>query len=167
MFVRILLSLVAVAVAWVMVTSIQPAMKKLAREDHPEIFKREKFEAIREANPKHVHEVLPESVGKPLVVEFHSKLCGDCKRMAPHVAAVFARYPQVVTKIYDIQDDRKKFMEVFQVFNPLTVPILVFLRPDGTTMDVLYDYHPEAEIDAKMKELLAVKPQAVAKAKAP
>ena len=117
------------------------------------------FLGIKRVPPKEIQALLPELKGKPGVIEFHSKLCHDCKRVTPLMEKLVAACPGVVFKKFDILEDRKKAPAVFKSFNPVSVPILVFVDKKGKIQDVLYNNHTQAEL---AESLDSVKPSACA-----
>jgi thiol:disulfide interchange protein len=111
------------------------------------------FIGLRHASAREVRAALPESVGKPTLLEFSSRLCHDCQRMKPVLAKLTPRHPQVVFKQVDALDDRKKLPAVFRTFKPVSVPMLVFIDPQGEIRNVLYNYQSPETIEAALIKL--------------
>lgn len=114
--------------------------------------------------PQKVAQLFPEAKQKPLLLMFHSKFCYDCKRMKPVIEKALPKHPGLVFKSYDILEDKKRFAPVFNAFKPVTVPILVFITPEGAIRQVLYNYQSpqtvEAEILATLKSTTTKKSKA-------
>lgn len=103
------------------------------------------FMGVKQVSPQEIHTLIPGSKGKPTLVEFHSKLCHDCRRMAPVLDKLVTACTGVNFRKYDILEDKKTHPDVFRTFKPVSVPILVFVDSKGVTRDVLYNYQkPEA-----------------------
>jgi thiol:disulfide interchange protein len=117
-----------------------------------------RFAGLRHATPKEIRTVLPENTRRPVLLEFTSRFCGDCRRMAPVVARLAPRYPQVSVRRLDVQEDREKAPAVFRAFQPVSVPVLVFIAPNGVIRDVLYNEQPPERIAAAFRALQGARP---------
>ncbi len=113
------------------------------------------FSGVSEVGVEKLHQLFPEAKGKPLLVEFKSKFCLDCKRMTPILNKLFPHYSQMETRIYDIKNDRAKNQAVFNAFNPSIVPIIVFIDGNGRIQNVFYGYHPADELKKELDLLNA------------
>ncbi len=117
------------------------------------------FSGIKPVTSEDIKAIYPEMAGKPLLIEFRSKYCLDCKRMAPVLEGLFPHYPNMQTRVYDIKTDRKKNRAVFEAFQPSIVPILVFVRFDGTIQNILYGFHPKADLKGELDLLNSAQSQ--------
>jgi thiol:disulfide interchange protein len=111
------------------------------------------FVGMRHVSAPDVQQVLPETVGKPSVIYFGSRLCHDCQRMAPVVAQVMPQYPNVYFKKFDVFEDKSKSPAVLHTFRPVSVPILVFINPQGEIRNVLYDYNKPEVVTSALNSL--------------
>jgi thiol-disulfide isomerase/thioredoxin len=111
------------------------------------------FSGIRRPEVAEIRKVLPAVMNKPMLVEFKSKFCLDCKKMAPELARVLEQHPEVQPAILDIHEDRKTQPVVFEVFKPTTVPLLVFINRGGAISHIAYGYSPPKEIAAQINRL--------------
>lgn len=111
------------------------------------------FIGLRRATPTEIKAALPEAVGKPTLLDFKSKLCHDCKRLAPIVKQALSQHPNIYVKQVDVLDDREKYPAVFRTFKPVSVPTLVFISPKGEIKNVLYNYQKPEVIAAALTKL--------------
>lgn len=111
------------------------------------------FIGLRHASPAEVRATLPEAVGKPTLLDFGSKLCHDCQRMAPVLSQLMPKYPNVYFRKIDVLDDHKKYPAIFRTFKPVSVPMLVFISPTGDIRNVLYNYQKPETVAAAITEL--------------
>ena len=65
---------------------------------------------------------------KPVVLDFHAKLCGPCKILSPILEELDKEYDGKID-IYKL--DIEEELEVSQMFNVMSVPTLVFIPTDG------------------------------------
>jgi thiol:disulfide interchange protein len=111
------------------------------------------FIGLRHATPKEIKAALPEATGKPLLLDFKSRLCHDCKRMAPIVKQALAQHPNIHFKEVDVLDDTKKYPALFRTFKPVSVPTLVFISSKGEIKNVLYNYQKPEVVAAALSKL--------------
>ncbi len=109
---------------------------------------------IQMPGPKAVSAVLPESQQHPVVVKFETKYCTDCQRMAPGLAQVLRQYPQVRFKKYEMLDIEEKAPAVANLFQPVSVPVLVLIAPGGSIQQVFYGYQSPETLAAAFQRWL-------------
>ncbi len=114
------------------------------------------FMGIRHVPAAEIHQLIPQSKGRPTLIEFHSRLCHDCRRMAPVLSKLVTACTGVNFQKYDILEDKQAHPEVFRSFKPVSVPILVFVDSRGNTRDVLYNYQDPAAVS---RSLALISPQ--------
>lgn len=124
----------------------------LGEEGNPD-HNRAMFSGIRKVPADKIQALFPEAEGQPLLIEFKSKFCLDCKRMAPHLEALLPEFGNVQARILDIKDDAKPHAPVFDAFKPSIVPIVVFVNPDGSINNVLYGYHGKDRLAAELRAI--------------
>lgn len=130
----------------------------LRREDaavtsHAETLDESLFMGLRHATPSEIRSVLPEASGKPTLIDFSSRLCHDCQRMAPVVSKLVPQHPELYFKKFDVLEDQKKAPAVFRVFKPVSVPMLVFVGPKGDIQNVLYNYQKPEIVTSAIAQL--------------
>ncbi|MCE3234248.1 MAG: Thioredoxin [Vampirovibrio sp.] len=129
------------------------------------------FIGLRHASAAEVRAALPEAVGKPTLLDFSSKLCHDCKRMAPILNQLVPKYPNLYFRKIDVLTDAKKAPAIFRTFKPVSVPMLVFIDPNGNIRNVLYNYQKPETIAAAITKLerqsAAVRPKKTSSKTAP
>ncbi len=111
------------------------------------------FSGIRNVSAAEIRRLFPDVQGQPLLIEFKSKFCLDCKRMAPHLEALLPEFDTVQARILDIKDDARIQAPVFDAFKPAIVPIVVFVNPDGRINNVLYGYHGKDRLAAELQAI--------------
>ena len=118
------------------------------------------FMGLRHATATEIRDTFPDARDKPLLVSFSSRYCLDCKKMDPIVKKEMAAFPGVTQVTFDIGQDRKTHPGVFNAFKPVSVPTLVFIRPDGTIANVLYNDQPPAAVRAALHTISTDTPAA-------
>lgn len=111
------------------------------------------FLGLRHASPSEVRAALPETFGKPTLINFSSRLCHDCKRLAPVVSALVAQHPQIHFVKLDIMEDQQKYPAIFRAFKPVSVPVLVFINSRSEIQNVLYNYQKPNVVAAALMRL--------------
>lgn len=112
------------------------------------------FYGLKHATPQEIYAAIPDAKqDQPLLVEFRSQFCLDCKKMTPVLDELLPKYPTIQTRFYDMMKDRTKFAQVFNTLKPSTVPVLIFVAPGGEIINVLYDFHPKEELTTALKTL--------------
>lgn len=118
------------------------------------------FFGIHQIPPDQMVHLFPQAKQHPLLVEFQSKYCMDCQKMAPvldHFRTALLNSKGKVADIpvyqYDISLDRAKNPEVFGAFKPTMVPSVIFIAPGGEIRDVLYGYHTQSELQQSLQKI--------------
>lgn len=111
------------------------------------------FMGLRHATPGEIKAALPDTVGKATLIDFGSKLCHDCQRLAPVLSQIVPKHPHIYFKRIDVLDDQQKYPAVFRTFKPVSVPMLVFINPQGEIRNVLYNYQTPETVTAAIATL--------------
>jgi thiol:disulfide interchange protein len=101
---------------------------------------------IRKVTADEIYQALPDTQGKPLYIEFKSKYCLACKKMEPILTELLPQYPEVEQRVFDMMADKETHRQVFETFQPMVVPVQIFVNAEGTITNVLYDFHEEATL---------------------
>lgn len=117
------------------------------------------FMGLRHATAREIQAALPEAQGKPVLLEFTSRMCHDCQRLKPVVARILGQFPGVHFKGVDVLEDQNKAAAILRTFKPVTVPVLVFIGTDGEIKNVLYNYQSPDTLHGALAQL---QPDAVA-----
>jgi cytochrome c-type biogenesis protein len=104
------------------------------------------YTGLRKVSPETIHQILPNSEGKAIFLEFKSKFCLACKKMDPILERILPEYSAVEPRIFDMMKDKESAKAVFQAFQPSVVPIQVFINTQGEIINVYYDEHNEADL---------------------
>ena len=86
---------------------------------------------------------LPAEPGKLVVVDFNATWCGPCKQFAPNFEAVAEKYADKAL-FYSVDVDQHP--ELAARYNVQSLPMVVYIRPDGQTATSL-GYLEEPEFD--------------------
>lgn len=86
---------------------------------------------------------LPVADGKLMVIDFNATWCGPCKQFAPNFEAVAEKYADKAL-FYSVDVDQHP--ELAARYNVQSIPMVVFIRPDGQTATSL-GYLEEPEFD--------------------
>lgn len=111
------------------------------------------FMGLRHASAREILAVLPEAQGRPMLLEFSSRLCHDCQRLAPVLRKVTGQHPGVYFRKIDVMEDKDKYPALFRAFKPVSVPMMVFIDGKGEIRNVLYNYQKPAVIAAAIDTL--------------
>jgi thioredoxin-like negative regulator of GroEL len=116
------------------------AAKKVIKEDPAW------YQGIQKVDAKSMKQLFPEAVGKPLLVEFRSKFCLDCQKLAPRLERTLKAHPNVLSKVFDVNNDRKANALLFKKFDPATVPVTILITPQGQIYHVFYGEMSESAL---------------------
>ena len=111
----------------------------------------EMFMGLQKVPASELHATVPDAKGKPTLLMFTSKFCLECKKLTPVVMKLLPQYPGVHFQKYDILEDRQKYAPVFDRFQPVSVPTLVFVDKQGEIRNVLYNDQPAKEISTSLE----------------
>jgi len=84
------------------------------------------------------------------LVDFYATWCGPCKKMAPHIKSLKAKYGDAITIV---KVDTDKSMEVSKHFKISAIP-LVKIYKDGKEVYNKIGYHTEEELEAAFSSYL-------------
>ncbi len=87
---------------------------------------------------------LPAEPGKLVVVDFNATWCGPCKQFAPNFEAVAEKYAGQAL-FYSVDVDQHP--ELAARYNVQSIPMVLFIRPDGQTATSL-GFLQEAEFES-------------------
>lgn len=111
------------------------------------------FMGVRRASPGEIHQALPDARGKLAMVEFYTRLCHDCQKLAPVLERVSAAYPQVYFRKVDVSEDKTRAAGILRVFKPVSVPVVVFIDAQGHIQNVLYGFQEESVLRNALQAL--------------
>lgn len=111
------------------------------------------FIGIKEVNADQIHQLFPGTEGKPLFIEFKSKFCLACKKMDPILETVLPEFPNVEKRVFDMMKDKESNPQVFSAFQPVVVPVQVYVDDKGKIVNVFYDFHTKEELTAALKAI--------------
>ena len=111
------------------------------------------FMGLRHATAQEIQTALPEANGKPILIEFSSAMCHDCKRLKPVVEKIISKFPGVHFRGIDVIEDQAKAASLLRTFKPVTVPVLVFIGTDGEIKNVLYNYQSSEVVHTALSQL--------------
>jgi thiol:disulfide interchange protein len=106
----------------------------------------EAMSGLKHPTPAQVVAAIPQAQAQPVVLEFRTRLCADCKALAPVLEHVAKNYPKVKLWVYDLGADRATNPAVFNAFQPVTVPVLLGIAPGGNITGVLQTDITEAKL---------------------
>ncbi|WP_373531638.1 TlpA family protein disulfide reductase [Vampirovibrio sp.] len=111
------------------------------------------FMGLRRATPAEVRAALPEAMGRPALIAFTSRFCHDCQRMTPVLSGLMPKHANVYYRKIDVLEEQKKYPAIMRTFKPVSVPLLVFISPQGEIQNVLYNYQKPESLAAALRQL--------------
>lgn len=111
------------------------------------------FMGLRQASAEEVRLAFAGTADTPLLINFSSRFCLDCKKMKPIVEEAVAGFPDVKYVTLDIMRDREKHAAVFNTLQPVSVPTFVFVNADGDIENVLYNTQPREAIRMALESI--------------
>ena len=100
--------------------------------------------------PETMQTLFPDIRNQPLVLDFSSEWCIDCKRVKPVLKQLLTTYSSVQLREYEVPDDKADHPELFELFKPAVVPTLVFVKPDGTVVKTLNGMQNKEDLEAAL-----------------
>lgn len=111
--------------------------------------------------PEAVLDILPQTAKKPLILDFTSEYCSECRALAPVLAAAEKRYaakltfmPIDVQKMMDAKDDTLQGKRLLLAMRPLYTPTLVAIAPGGIIVGVETGFKTSTQLDALFNKVL-------------
>ncbi|KAK5975729.1 Thioredoxin-1, partial [Trichostrongylus colubriformis] len=77
-------------------------------------------------------ELLSESAGKLIVIDFYATWCGPCKIMGPKFTKMAGEFPSVVFVKIDVDESE----DIVSRFEVRVMPTFIFMR-DGAQIDIV------------------------------
>lgn len=113
---------------------------------------------LRTPTPAEIREALHLDCATPQLVEFKTRFCLDCQKLAPILSKVTSQFPSVHVSLLDVQADRDSHKALFKAFQPVTVPVVILISPSGEIHQVLSGVPTEATLRQAMTSLIQRKP---------
>jgi thiol-disulfide isomerase/thioredoxin len=111
--------------------------------------------------PEAVLDILPQTAKKPLILDFTSEYCSECRALAPVLAAAEKRYaakltfmPIDVQKMMDAKDDTLQGKRLLLAMRPLYTPTLVAIAPGGIIVGVETGFKTSTQLDTLFNKVL-------------
>jgi len=155
---RILLALLFI-LSFVLILSLLPGCKApSAGQAIPPSLQHlppETWMGVHPVSPATLQRILPESRARAVLLEFGSSLCLDCQQLKKTLLPLLVRHPAVVYQDINIQAKQPSAMEqaLINAFKPVTVPVLVFVKPRGQIGQVLYNNQPAGVLNQALEQL--------------
>ncbi|MCA9841023.1 MAG: thioredoxin family protein [Cyanobacteria bacterium HKST-UBA03] len=91
--------------------------------------------------PEAVSGLFTDSVGqgKPLVVDFTSRFCYECRQLKPKLEALAKTYPDITFQLVSIQSKDAHDQALLNAFHVTTVPYVAFIDGSGQVKKVVID----------------------------
>ncbi|MBO4593974.1 MAG: thioredoxin [Bacteroidaceae bacterium] len=90
------------------------------------------------------------ATGKPMVIDFSAEWCGPCRKMAPLIEELAAKYDGKVIIGSCNVDESEELTAQFGIRN---IPAIFFIK-DGQTVDKVVGAVPAATVEEKVQALL-------------
>lgn len=112
-----------------------------------ELMKLPEFPGIVSVPSKTMNSLLGAQAGKPVLLEFYSKFCSDCQKMAPGLAKLEKKYPDVYTLKLDVQASDSKTQQWLKALQPQVTPTVVVVLPDGNTHTSMVGFQSQVMLE--------------------
>jgi thiol-disulfide isomerase/thioredoxin len=109
--------------------------------------------AVKPVEASQLKTLLANNAGKPVLLQFSSKYCHDCQRMAPHMEKAQQHFPTVAFIKLDVMDPEKK--QWVQAFQPMVTPTLVSISPSLQVTSSVVGYQEPAQLETLFETLSA------------
>ena len=95
------------------------------------------------------------AAGKPMVIEFSSPMCGECKKLAQVLTTVEPKYQdKVVFEKISITSNSPEVQEKVQKYHVNVVPTMIFIDKKGNTVKKTEGSMPENELQKDLESLI-------------
>ena len=90
---------------------------------------------------------------KPLLVDFHAKWCGGCKRMDRDTYSA-EEVIELSRNFVCVKVDTDKYRQVAREYKVRGLPTIIFLNPEGEVIKRVVGFRNSADFAGLMKEVL-------------
>lgn len=91
---------------------------------------------------------------KPVVIEFYSDMCGECKKMEQVVNIVYPKYSDRVTLVQvPVHRKSQDIQNLVKEYDVSLVPTIIFRKSNGTIMERFEGYMDNATFETKLRRL--------------
>ncbi len=111
---------------------------------------------VEEVSASQIVSLLPENTSQPVLLEFTSKFCSDCKRLKPVLSSLKNKFPKVAYTSLEIKAHRKSHAAIFNSFQPSITPTLIFIQPGGKVSNILYGFQEEGTLKRAFEQLKTI-----------
>lgn len=88
---------------------------------------------------------------RPAILDFYADWCGPCRQLSPRLEALAKKYAGKID-VYKINVDNET--ELSRVFGVQSIPMLLFIKPDGSTPSVSQGALSTEQLEAEIQALL-------------
>lgn len=88
---------------------------------------------------------------RPAILDFYADWCGPCRQLSPRLEALAKKYAGQID-VYKINVDNET--ELSRVFGVQSIPMLLFIKPDGSTPSVSQGALSTEQLEAEIQNLL-------------
>lgn len=96
---------------------------------------------------------------QPILLEFYSKYCHDCQKMAPDIKALKEAYPAIWTHQVDVLAKDPRAQAWVRALGPTITPTVVLITPDHSIKTAVVGYQSKSDLEQFYKELQATVPE--------
>ena len=110
--------------------------------------------------PAELLQLLPLSKTTPVLIDFTSEYCGECKAIAPVLASAKKRFANKVTfMMIDVQKmmdapEKTAGRDLMMAFRPMYTPTLIAIKPGGIVVAVESGFKTSPQLDAMLNSTL-------------
>lgn len=88
---------------------------------------------------------------RPAILDFYADWCGPCRQLSPRLEALAKKYAGKID-VYKINVDNET--ELSRVFGVQSIPMLLFIKPDGSTPSVSQGALSTEQLETEIQALL-------------
>ena len=99
--------------------------------------------------------VLQAASGKPMVIEFSSAMCMECKELAKVLTVVEPKYEnKIIFEKISINSGSKEVQDKVQKYHVNVVPTMIFIDKQGNNVKKIEGSLPVSELESSLDKLI-------------
>ncbi len=94
-------------------------------------------------------------INKPVLLQFSSLMCHDCKKLEKEIQPLKIKYQdKVVFRKINVSNRTAEVNQLIKKYNVNVVPTLVFIDKNGTTIKITEGYLPKIKLETYLDRMI-------------